>query len=425
MAKKSKFYEYDKLAELHPQIKGIVDPDSWNFIGTSNENTGNAYEKRWRENTRRNINRQMWKRHGSLRRDCMGLGKNKAVIGVGAGKSFNKNKGFLKTLVDLDGRKNWKDRDFIIIASNHQFKPLIKMGIIPDFVMLTDAGDEVIPQLTEDIPPVYECATVLLTTIAASPKLIKKWTRQGRDIRFYIPSSLSVVDEFEKVTGKDATPYTTLVGGNVLNCLFLLSITAFNSSTFFALGNDLSYSIVSDLGERRADYYADGDYKTTQMQDGRDEAKNMSKWMGFELKKPKIYTGNSSYEFNLSPVGTTHNLWVYKTWIEAWILTNSKRGDLKYHYYNCSEGGILGVMSRAFGKQTKQDDDWYLLDEVCPQYHTMMLEDAAAQFMVAKEAMKCSKGVIQLGVPNVVDLAQRRLADIAKTTRQNEMIIST
>ena len=423
MTEEEEFWDYDKVIELYPNLKGIIDADSWNHIAFSNKNTGDHFEELWRKNTRINIEKGMWRRHGSLRKDCIGIGNNKAVIGVGAGKSFDKNKEFLKQLADVDGRKDWEQRDFIIVASNHQFKPLIKMGIIPDFVMLADASDDVIPQLTEDIPPVGECATPLITTIAASPKLLKIWTRQRRDIRFFIPTSPMVMDEFKKVSGKDPEPYTTLIGGNVLNCLFLLSLGAFRSSTFFAVGNDLSYVIEKDLEKRRSMYYADGDYTTTQMQDGRDEAKNMWMWMGFTLERPKIFMGSNGYRFSLAPVGTTHNLWIYKTWMEAWLLANMDRNDLRWHYYNCSEGGILGVMCKTLGHEAKKDEDWYLLDSVCKRYHTMMLEDAANMFMMAKEAMKWPGGVIEQGVPNVIDLARQNMAGIAGNTHPNGKII--
>ena len=419
MEEKRKTLSYEEIIKIHPEIEGVVDPFSWNYIGTSNENTGGHFEDLWRANARRNIERKMWKRHGSLRKDCMGIGENKAIIGVGAGLSFNKNKAFLKRLVDADGTRDWADRDFIIVASNHQFKPLIKMGIIPDFVILADSSDDVIPQLTEDIPS--NCGTILIVTLAASPKLIKTWTRQGRDLRFYIPSSTSVVDEFKKVTGEDPTPHASLVGGNVLNCLFLLGITAFGSSTFMALGNDLSYALHSDVEKRREMYYADGDYQTTQMQAGRDEAKNTFKWLGFKLERPGIYTGNSNYRFNLSPVGTTHNLWVYKTWIEAWMLANMNT-SLRWHYYNCSEGGILGVMSKSYGKAQVSEEDWFLLDDACPRYHTMMLEDAVKLFMTAKEMMKCQT---PLGAPLVTASGQVNTGAIAKTVQNHGMIFST
>ena len=74
------------------------------------------------------------------------MGFNKALIGVGAGQSFNKNKDILKKLTDWDGIKSWQDRNFVIMAANHQFKPLLKMGIIPVFVVVADASDVVMEQ---------------------------------------------------------------------------------------------------------------------------------------------------------------------------------------------------------------------------------------------------------------------------------------
>jgi len=413
-----KFLNYEKITELHPEFKGVITPDSWNYIGQSNKNTNKGLSDLWRINVRKNIENKLWRKHGSLKRDCLNLGKNKAVIGVGAGRSFTKNKHILRQVANTDGVRPWEDRDFIIIASNHQFKPLLEMGVLPDFVMLADASEDVLPQLTEDIPPEGRNVT-LIATLAASPKVLKRWSRQGREIRFYIPSSESTVDEFRKVAKKDPEPHTMLVGGNVLNCMFLVGLAVFGSTSFMALGNDLSYSLEKDIETRRNNYYADGDYKTTQMQDGRDEAKNAYKWMGFKLSRPIIYTGPGCYSIELDPVGTTHNLWVYKTWIEAWSMANMNRTDLRWHYYNCSEGGILGVMSRENGKQSKKED-WYMLDEVCSRWHTMMFEDAVKQFQLAKEVMRWPVEAIPTVAQSAENLLLRKMGDITKNVNLGE-----
>lgn len=421
----TKFLDYDAIIEKHPELKGVINPDSWNYIGKSNEMTNQGLAKLWRKNTRQNIESKMWKRHGSLRKDCLGLCKNKAILAVGAGKSLNKNLHILKQIADVDGTKSWADRNFVVIASNHQFKPLLKKDIIPDFVMITDSSDDILSQLVEDIPKTGQ-NTTLIANISASPKLIRRWTRQGREVRFFVPSSRDVVDEFKKTIKQDPEPHTVLVGGNVLNCMFLIGIAALGSTNFMALGNDLSYEIETDLEKRRSKYYADGDYKTTQMQDGRDEAKKIFKWMGFELEKPTVYTGTNSYNINLHPVGTSHSLWVYKTWMESWVLANMNRPDkLRFHYYNCSEGGISGVMSKSGGEQKEGErNDWFMLDDVCPRWHTMMLEHAAAQFMLGKEAMKWAKGEIGLGVPDVISLVQQRSADIVRNAMSPEKAIT-
>jgi len=412
------FASYEKIIKRHPEFKGVITPDSWNYIDASNKNTNKGLADLWRVNTRRNIENNLWRKHGSLKRDCLNLGKNKSVIGVGAGPSFKKNQHVLERIAATDGRKSWEDRDFMIIASNHQFKPLLKMGILPDFVMLADASEDVLPQLTEDIPREGRNVT-LISTLAASPRVLKRWSRQGREIRFYIPGSESSVDEFRKVAKQDPEPHTMLVGGNVLNCMFLLGLAVFGSSSFMALGNDLSYLLDRDVEKRRETYYADGDYQTTQMQDGRDEAKNAYKWMGFKLSRPLIYTGKGSYNVELSLVGTTHNLWVYKTWIEAWAMANMNRTDLRWHYYNCSEGGMLGVMSRAKVHKSK-NEDWYMLDEVCPRWHTMMFEDAVRQFQLAKEVMRWPGGEIPIVARNAGNLVQKRMEDITRNVNSGE-----
>jgi hypothetical protein len=140
-------------------------------------------------------------------------------------------------------------------------------------------------------------------------------------------------------------------------------------------------------------YYADGDYSTNAKVTGtgRDEAKDHKIWMGFNIERSPIYTSRLEERFNIEidPVGTTHTLWVCKCWLEGQVAINEGIGR-KFHYYNCSEGGILGVLCKDDTVEGRKNaNNWFLLDEVSKQYHTTTLEHAVNKFYTAKEVMRC------------------------------------
>jgi hypothetical protein len=378
--------DYSHIIKKCPAFDGVISQKAWEHIGNANLKTTDWLKQVWGGNIKKNIKSGLWKRHGSLRDGCLGIAKNKALIGVGAGQSFNKNKDVLQTIVNADGIKDWEDRDFVIAASNHMYKPLLKMGIIPDFVSLVDGSDVVMNQLTEDVPQEGQ-NTILLVGLHCSPKVLNKWTEQGREMRFYMPATEGLSAIFNDLTKENAEDYEVLQGGNVLNTLFSIGLRYLHATTFMALGNDLSYPLVEDMDRQRKSYYADGDYSSNAKGTGtgRDEATANKKWLGFNLE-PALVGG---HKITLDIVGTSPTLWVYKTWIESNVLLNAK-GKMSYHYYNCSEAGIAGVMNKDMelrDEELSKEDNWYLLDDVCPRWHTTTLRSAAKQFLNAKEIL--------------------------------------
>lgn len=405
--KKKEFPDYHDKIKKHPELKGVILESAWNLIDHTTEKTVDKLEELWLKNMATNVRNRLWAKHGSLRKDCVGLARNKAVIAVGAGQTFNKNKDVLKQIVDIDGVKDWANRDFVIIASNHQFKPLLEMGIIPDFVMLTDGGDIALPQLTEDIPEIGQ-NTILMAGLHCSPKVLQAWSDQKRDIRFFLATTKGIRETFNKLTGKNPIHHMIFQGGNVLNAALAASVHTLGSTVFMCIGNDLSFPLKEEVQARRDVYYADGDYSSNQpgIGSGRDEAKSTKKWMGFTLKKKLIYTGKDTYDVELDYVGTSTTLWVYKTWLESNMLMNYHNPKApQFQYYNCSQGGILGVMAREGNNEAlMREDNWFMLDEVCPHWHTMMLADAAKQFLKAKEIL-CRQSVILPGAQSVIESA--------------------
>lgn len=401
---------YEEVLKRAPEFAGVIPKRSWEHQTATHGKTRDHFTKIWHDNVVQNIKNKLWKKHGSLKKDCLDLGKNKAMIGVGAGQSFNKNKDILKKLHDYDGVKSWQDRDFIIIACNHNFKQLLNMGIIPDFVSLVDASDVVMKQLNEDIPSSGQ-NTTLLTGLHCSPKVLKEWSNQGREIRFYLPMNLELEKPFNELTGKRAKGHLILQGGNVLNTLWSIGFSHFHSTTFMALGNDLSFPIQKDIEERRQTYYADGDYSSNMKGTGtgRDEARDKKQWLGFTLTPKLIYTGElkTKYDITLDPVGTAPTLWVYKTWIESTVLLHAKEGK-PYHYFNCSEGGILGVMCSSMEFVTEEmlkDESWFMMDEKCPRWHTYMFKDAIKLFLQAKGKIPWQQATL-IDAPNAGGLDQ-------------------
>jgi hypothetical protein len=174
------------------------------------------------------------------------------------------------------------------------------------------------------------------------------------------------------------------------------------STIFMGIGNDLSFPVKDDLDEQRSSYYADGDYSTNAAVtgSGRDEGKSPKRWAGYSMERRKIIDparmgSMARYNFDLDIVGTTHTLWVYKIWLET-VLVSQTNLPVFLHYFNCSEGGILGVMAREETDEAlRKSDNWYFLDEVCinkktgkQMYMTAMFEDAVEIFLKSRRSQK-------------------------------------
>lgn len=418
---------YESLPYLHGKIK----KESYEFIKYICTDTVKLLGKEWVSNLK--TNSKLWRRQGKLL-DTLGLGVNKCVIGIGSGASFNKNKDVLKEILNKDGVNDWPDRNFITIAANHQFKPLLEMGIIPDFVLLCDASDVVYDQLVRDIPDKAK-GVQLICGLHASPKVLNGWVKQGRSLLFYMTPMLELQEAFRKHIRRDPIKHQIEFGGNVLNGAFMTAIARFKSNIFFCVGNDLSFEIKDTIEEQRNGYYADHDYSTNQKVTGtgRDEAATEKKWAGISISKRKVWMPGESkkglgrYNIDLNIVGTSHTLWVYKTWLETTILGQTQN-KTSFHYFNCTEGGILGVLAKEDSDEALKDPtNWFLLDEVsknkftgAAMYHTAMLDDAAEVFLREREAFLCQNrgaiptdahyaGVLEgLGRTTIAELANRR-----------------
>lgn len=418
----------DKMWKDVEEVHGVIHKQNWDFIAVVNTMTHHHLDKLWIDNLHKNVESGMLKKHKMLVDDCVGLGKNKAVVGVGSGPSFNKNCYDLQYFLNKDGISNWDERRYITICSNHQFKPLLNMGIIPDFVLLVDASDVVYEQLTKDIPE-HGKSSILIAGLHCSPKVINEWSKQGRDIRFILNTANETKDAYQKLTNNDPGGYSVELGGNVINGAWVIGITKFHSNVFIAMGNDLSYKLFDDVEKQRNNYYSDKDYSTNAKGTGtgRDEASKQKRWAGFEINRKHIWTSSKDkYDIKLDLVGTSHTLWVYKNWLEMTLMRQVKHKGNSFHYFNCTEGGILGVMSKCGDSMNKEQmrdkNNWYLFDDVCRFYHTAMLKDVFEHFEKCREVFDRQCIGKQIDVLSVEDTARIGLEGIAQSVDLNEYI---
>ena len=405
----------------YPMLKGVIPESHHHFLTVANNQTLDAFSDWWLDQMKENQKNRMWKKFGGVGK-LAGLAYNKAVIGVGSGPSLKKNIKALKRVHDIDGVKHPRDRDFIICAANHHFKPLIKEGIFPDFVFLADGSKIAMDQLCEDIPPeVQHC--ILITGFHCDPATVKAWTQAGREVRFYLSDNKGMKEAFNKVTGKNPEPHAVISGGNVLNTIWSVTSKFFGSRTFMGMGNDLSYPTGTNIHERRAGYYQDGDYSANMPAEeggkgtGRDEARQNMHWMSFKITDSSLYGADGKPKMpGISGdelVGTSNTLWVYKTWLEEACLISGEHPGACFRYYNCTEGGILGVLAHSTEpSEMVKDENWFMLDEVCKRYHTTSLKYATDRFMEAKEILRWQNKGLPLNVHSAGGLAPGLRGDI-------------
>lgn len=385
----SELTTFGGLVNANPLVSQITTPEIIETVFGCNTTTVQSLGGVWKANTRKNIT--LYKKHGSLYEHFRGFGVNKAVIGVGAGPSFNKNKATLKAVYDYNLLFPLHEQPFIIVASNKMFKPLLAEGIYPHFVMLIDAGDALYPQLCEDIPR-HAKSSILIAGLQVSPKITKQWDRQGGQICFF-----GIGDDDEKEWFKQATghsPELTHIqqGGNVLNTLWILCHRYFGATTFMMVGNDLGFKHTANELERQSSFYADGDYRINIL-NKKDEAKDKFAWMGFDLQECAVAPGR--YLYNLGLMGVSRQQWVYKTWLEVQAAVWADA--LKFMIFNCSEAGTLGVLAKKYSGSCMYDkDNWFLIDSVLPKrWLTTSLKRATQMFLGARQwATKAEETII-------------------------------
>jgi len=385
---------YKDLLAHNPKLGAVVDPDTYKFLGNTSIKTKGALLDMWKKHLRANLD--LFHKHGFVNDGCKGFGSNKATIAIGAGPSLNRHTKKLKELNHWNAQFEFKQQPFLFFCSNHQFKPYLDEGIIPHFVMLVDGSDSnaIYKQLCKNIPKRGH-NVVLVCSLYANPKITHDWDKRGGAIQFYAPMGDWVPDEIPNIEKKQI-----MQGGNVMNTSWVISLGCMGCRVFMTVGNDLSYPICEDVSveDRRKKYYADGDYSTN-LASKRDEAARQFKWMGFEMST-NIFTGEP--QIKMVPRSTVQSLYGYKNWLEINIgIQDQMEGS--FHYFNCSEEGILGVVAKDKDRQNLKDrSNWLMLDDIFPKrYHTRTLEEATTTFLAMRELWR-EKVVTNLGAGRAI-----------------------
>jgi hypothetical protein len=341
----------------------------------------------WQDNIRANLKANCFRNQMGAN-ELTGLGTGKAIIAVGAGPSLKNNIDVLKEISDICIESPSLDmQPFVIIASNHMYKPLLEKGIYPHFVMLVDGGDATYDQLCKDVPK--KDRTILLAPIQIHPTIREDWIKQGRSVVWFHSMDEDAQEIYREYRDDDPKKIELVFGGNVLNTMWSLGISYLKSTIYICVGNDLCFPGGKKIKDRRKAFYVTGNYEVN-IKNKRDEAKSHFAWMGFDnLKRSSILdmdgqpVGHPTYDFNL--VNMSHSQFSYKIWAESQIILNAE-APISWQYFNCSEGGSLGVMSKSDSPEgMENEDNWYLLDEKIPlRYRTRRLEDTVWQFLKAR-----------------------------------------
>jgi len=390
---------YGEFIEQNPDLAQVVPESFWKYAVGCGEHTERTLGGEWYRNLKKNL-RHLYPKYRSIPEMLGGIGKNKAVIGVGAGPSFNLNKKDLEFIYRQNVHFLLADQPFIIIATNHQYKPLLNMGIFPHFVCLIESGEHVYDQLCTDIPKLGD-RSILLASLDANHRILKEWTDSGKELAFFLPGGEQNKKIFKKRIKENPEPLSIGTGGNVLNAVFSIAIWFLGSRIFMAVGNDLCFKADKDIENRRSNFYADGDYDCN-IQSNRDEAKDRFTWMGIKWVESKVHPTGKVVD--LEPVMTSRQFLTYKTWVEmhvgAWA-----RQKLPFKYINCTEGGICGVVNTENNKAAFKDiKTWKLMDEICnDRWFTMTLLDAANEWMEFLEKCQILTG-IKNGAGSVIGL---------------------
>jgi hypothetical protein len=369
---------YERLIDESPAVQKIITPEMAGAMFACNENTVSSQQALWRENARKNLN--LYRKHGSLADAFAGFGRNKAIIAIGAGPSFDKNKHVLKQIHDFNLRFPVNEQPFLLVASNKMYKPLLNLGIHPHFTLLIDSGRALYDQLCTDVPD-NRTTGILITGLHTNHKIQKTWSKHGGEICYFLVGEDEDKQWFEKETGHDAERVHISQGGNVTNTLWVLANRVFGSTAFILVGCDNCFKYSHDKQDREQSYYAVGDYRTNIL-NNRDEAKDNLAWMGFDLNELAIQPGK--YRYDLDVVAVSRQLWVYKTWLEVQAAVWADKH--KFMIFNASEKGVLGVLAREYGQKALfEKSNWFLIDELLPKrWLTTSLDVAAGMVLEAK-----------------------------------------
>lgn len=225
------------------------------------------------------------------------LGKYRDVpmILASAGPSLNKQIEILKDMIERKGKS------FVLGCVGTALVPLLKRGVSPDFVMISDANISIMEQFrgvdTSERPLFY------LST--ANHETVKHY----RGPRYIVwQEGYGPAEKEAQVRGESVVE----TGGSVATCLLDLMVKM-GGNPIALIGQDLAYT---DGWSHAADAHA----------------------------QKRVNTGSVLYEvddfYRKGKVKTSLNLLSYLRWFERYVYTYEKNvGGAINRFWNCTEGG--------------------------------------------------------------------------------------
>jgi hypothetical protein len=367
-----KSLSYKEIIENNPTAAKAIPETAYDWIMDNNEFMDDQMEDMWLKNVDENLD-SLYDKCGCVGDGILGLAYNKCVIGIGSGPSYHINNKVLADAYRLNANLELADQPFIFITTNHQFSQCLKDGIHPHFVMAIDATKELNKQLGR-IPSQDVENTILIANMYCDPDALKRWVKRGGTVSFFIPENPIVIERFKEKGDPDLASLQS--AGNVMNMMWLASLRFLHSQVFFCVGNDLSFDYTLDVKQRAKSFYADGNIAEDHE---RNQTKDYMAWQGFKFSDSVI---DYKPQIDMELRGTSRQLFQYKLWLELHALNFANSKNTKFSYFNCSEQGILGVLAHDWETESLyKRDNWFLLDEICPWYHTSKLADAVSMFL--------------------------------------------
>lgn len=221
-------------------------------------------------------------------KDWIGRYKGNPMILISAGPSLDKQ---LKLLVEIS-----KSKSYILGSVGTALKPLLKAGIKPNFIMLSDAQEIILEQINNidinDLPLFYLCtANAKAVSYYQGPRYIvwQKGFEQGEQQAFNRGEQL------------------IQTGGSVATCLLDLMVQM-GGSPIALVGQDLAFT------------------------NGQSHTNNAP---GKMIIDPKIASIKVPDFYLQSTVSTCRNLYTYLQWFSRYI----RDKQVNSRFWNCTEGG--------------------------------------------------------------------------------------
>ena len=245
-------------------------------------------------------NGKLFHKNGTSHQDALYCGVGKRLLIVATGPSLE---------AEMENIKKYRD-EVDIMCVDKSYHMLVEHGVIPDFVVICDAGisyDKYCKPYLEQTKDV-----TLLSNITANPDWTHNW--KGRIIFFVNKDNIQTELEYMQLSG---VPKSEIIpaGSNVGNSCVIFASQVMGYRAYGLIGYDFGW-------RNNQNYYS---YDTTT------EKRYWMKHMAM-------------IDLNGDIINTSQNLSFSSRW-----LTDFYRGILypaKIEVYNCTDGGTLGVMPR-------------------------------------------------------------------------------